>query len=475
MAQQPEVYQNIRIPPIGNLNNRLASAAKDQIFYNLIPESIVNKHTGGTYISLIKRGAFVADTTVIAGGGAGRGIYYWDKTGKTYSVIANRVYADTTDKYTLTTSTGTCWFCEDTGPSNTLILSDGTDLFSISTADVVTDIVDGDLPAGPITPVAMNGYIFVAKATTDDIHNSDLAAPTAWTSTSFLSSEMYSDTLVGLNRVGPYVIAFGKLSTEFFYDNANPTGSPLKRQDSVALRIGLTARDSMALSGKTIFFVGNAQTGESSVFKLEGLTPSKISTEYVDRILINEGSSLSSAMAWICHHKGHTLYVLNLSSASRTLVYDLDEDLWLDWSSNSASAHVVLPYNYATQGANGTILVLHNTDGKIYKLDSAVNQDTAGAILVKIVTSKIDLNNDKKKRLHRFMLITDDESSGSVTLDWTDDDYGTFSSTRTLDITTRPYANNMGYFRRRAFRLLHSTNAPLRIDAIELNYSEGEH
>lgn len=471
-TKQPQEVETVRIPLIGNPTNRLASATKDQVFYNVIPETVTNKFSNSKKSYLTKRGAFVANTTVIAGGGAGRGIYYWDKTGKTYTVIANKVYEDTTEKATITTSTGTCWFAEDTGPSNTLILGDGTDLFSIDTSGVVTDITDADMPATPITPVAMNGYIFVAKNATDEIYNADTGNPTSWTALSFLSAEMYADTIMALSRLGPYVVAFGKFSTEFFYDNANPTGSPLRRQDSMAIRTGLAARDSIGISDKTLCFVGQTLTGEPSVWRFDNLTPVQISDEYIDRILYNEGTSLSSITGWMCHHKGHTLYVLNLSSASRTLVYDLDEEMWFDWSSNSSGSHVVLPFKYSTQGANGTVMVLHNTDGKIYKLDSATNQDTAGAILVKIVTSPVDFGKNQRKRFHKAVLIADTESSGTVTLDWSDDNYGSFSSTRSLDLTARPFANNLGIARRRAFRLQHSTNAPLRLEDLELTYSE---
>ena len=466
-------YDTERIPLVGNHTNRLAAATKDQIFYNVIPESVKNPITDKTSVWLNKRGAFTGHTTLVAG--AGRGLYYWARSSKTYTVIADKLYAgtSTTPILTLTTSTGTVWFTEVSGTTDYLVLSDGTDIWTITTADTVAEITDGDVPVGPLTPVGLDGYIFVTKSGTDEIWNSDLNAATSWNALSFLSSEMYPDNLVALCRQVNYVVAFGTFSTEFFYDNANSSGSPLRRTETVALKVGLASRDSLAQVDRRIIWVGQSDVGEASVWQFTGLTPEKVSHEFVDKILQNEGSNLSSCRGDIIHHKGHTLYILNLNA--RSLAYDLDEKMWVDWSINSSGSHAVLPFNYFVQGANNAILCLHNTDGKIYTLVPGTYQDDAGAILVKIVTGRVDLGNAQRKRCFRFELLADVESSGTVTLDWSDDDYGTWSTSRSLDLTTRPYTKALGSFRRRAFRLQHSTNAAFRVEGFELDFSGGVH
>ena len=474
-AAQVYDYDTLRVPLVGNHFNRETSASKDQIFYNVIVDSEKNPVTESKKVFVGKRGGFTADSIPDAGGGEGRGIYYWSRSAKKYSVIDDRLYSNTTDIKTLTTSTGTVWFVESTGTTDYLILCDGTKTYYITTGDTVTEITDGDFPAGAITPVSLDGYLFVIKSGTDEIYNSDVDAPTAWTASSFLSAEMYPDNLVALARQVNYVVAFGSYSVEFFYDNENASGSPLARNQSIAIKTGLAARDSMAQADRRLIFVGQSNIGDPGVWMFDGLTPSKISTEFIDKILYGEGSTLSSSKAWICKHKGHTLYVLNLTGASRTLVYDLDEKLWVDWSSNSSSTHVVLPYSYSTQGANNTVLVLHNTDGKIYKLDPTIYTDDAGAILVKIVTGRIDFGSAMQKRLFRVELIGDIQSSGTVTFDWTNDDYGSWSSSRSLDLTTRPYTKALGVLRRPAFRLQHSTNAAFRVEALEFDFSMGVH
>ena len=466
-------YETQRIPLFGNQTNRLASSSKDQIFYNMVLDVVKNEATNAKTIFCNKRGAFVADTTVLGGGGTGRGIYYWSRSAKKYSVIGTKLYSNTTELHTFTTSTGTCWFHEATGTSDVLIVGDGVDLITVSTSDVVTDISDADLPATPICPVSLDGYVFVAKSGTDEIYNSDVDAPTAWTASSFLSAELFPDNIVALARHVNYVIAFGSFSTEFFYDNENASGSPLRRTDTVALKVGLAARDSVTQTDRRMVFVGQTNDGDPSVWMFLGLTPERISTEFQEKILANEGSNLANATAWMCRHKGHLLYVLNLNS--RTLVYDLDEKIWIDWSINSGGSHAVLPFKYATQGANNTILVLHNTDGKIYKLDPSQYQDDAGVILAHIITIKLDFGNMRQKRQFRWELIAEKESAGTCTVEWSDDDYQSWKTARTLDLTIRPYTKVGGSFRRRAYRIKHESNNPFRAEAFEIDYSDGIH
>lgn len=462
-------YQTDRIPLVGNYTNRLASFSKDQIFYNVIPESLTNEISGTKKVWLNKRGAFVANTTVVGGGGVGRAIFYWPENGKTYSVIGTTLYENTTSKYTFSTSTGTCWFAEFKGTNHLLIVGDGTDLVYITTAGVATKIVDADLPTGPITPVFFDSYIFTIKSGTPEIYNSNVDDPTAWTAGDFLSAEQYADDLVALIRHVNYIVAFGTYSVEFLFDAENASGSPLQRNESVSLKVGLAARDSIAQIDRRIFFVGQTQTGEPSVWKYEGLSPTEVSNEMVRKILANEGSSLASAKSWIGTHKGHVMYFINLSA--RTLVYDCDEKVWFEWSSNSAGSHAVLPFNYATEGASNTLLVLHASDGKIYKMDPTVHIDDAGAILVQVVTDKIDLNTDKWKHQANISLICDTQSSGTVSLDWSDDDYATYNTVRTLDLTlARSNTKAGGTFRRRAYRIQHSANTPFRAEALEIDY-----
>lgn len=466
----PHSPKTDRIPLVGNHTSRAGDVvAKDQIFYNVMPYSMKNEVTESKKVWLEKRGGFTAETTVDAGGGVGRAIFYWPETDKVYTVIDDKVYSGTGLIHTLSTSTGTCWFEEFKGTEHLLVLSDGTDMITIDTSDTVTEVSDTDLPTGPITPVFFDSYIFVAKSGTPEIYNSDVDDPESWDPTNFLSAEQYSDDIVALVRQVNYVVAFGQKSVEFFFDAENASGSPLERNEGISLKVGLAARDTVQQMDRRIFWVAQTANGDPSVWMFEGLSANEVSTEFVNRMLKNEGSALDDATAWLCRHKGHVLYVLNLSS--RTLVYDVDEKMWFDWSINSSDTHAVLPFKYSTEGTNHKTLVLHNTDGKVYLLDPTIHTDDAGAILVEIITDKVDFGNNNWKQQIEFVLIGDIQSTGTITLSWSDNDYASYSETRSLSLSAgRAYTKAGGVFRRRSYKMTHSANAAFRAEAIELTY-----
>lgn len=484
-AAQAYDYDTFRLPLIGSQLNREASSAKDQIFYNVmvdaIPVPLTDNKLVGEKMFLVKRGGFTASTTVVGGGGTGRGVYYWGLTGNTYSVIGNTLYSGSTALQTINSSTGTIVWTEDTGTNQVLLVGDGTQLWSIATNNTVTQITSANLPPTFAYPVSMDAYIFLLQPATDVIWNSDVDALT-FTATSFLSKEMYPDNVVALARQLNYIVAFGTYSMEFFYDNANASGSPLTRNESIAIKVGCAAPYAVAQADNRMVWVAQSNNGNQSVWMCAGLSSAKVSTAFVDRIIFNEGSTLANATATICKHKGHTLYLLNLSTNNRTLVYDLDTNLWFDWSHNNSGVHNMLPYTYMTQGANGQILALHNTNGIIYQLAQNVYQDDLAPIYVEIVTRRLDFDETRQKRFLRVELIGDQQSTGTVTLDWSDDDYTTFGvvqPARTLDltgtVTVRPMCKSIGRHRRPAFRLQHTSNGDFRAEALEFDYSMGSH
>ena len=66
------------------------------------------------------------------------------------------------------------------------------------------------------------------------------------------------------------------------------------------------------------------------------------------------------------------------------------------------------------------------------------------------------------------------DSANVVGLSWTNDDYLSWATDRPIDLNDSfPIAQQLGHFRRRAFRLRHSENKPLRLEALEVIYETG--
>lgn len=324
------------------------------------------------------------------------------------------------------------------------------------------------------TPIYMDGYMFLSKGS--DINSSYLDDPTLWDSSDFIAAEMYPDAIKALARHNNQVVALGETSTEFFYDAANATGSPLSRNDAVTIQIGVAAPYAVSEHERNIIWITQSESGGRSVHMLEGFVAKPISDEHIDRILELE-TSPQNIRGYRIRTKGHFLYLINLPVQNRTLVWDSNEKLWTEWSTFSGSNHTMFEYNFSADDNTGKALLQHNTNGDIMRLDPSTYQDNGGTIRTQINTARIDADSNNRKFLHSLVAIGDTQATGQVlNVRWSDDDQATYTTVRTiaLDSETRDI-KQCGSFRRRNFEVYHDGNSDLRLEALELEFSEGIH
>jgi hypothetical protein len=162
-------------------------------------------------------------------------------------------------------------FCEFISATNvqSLVVVNGYDGYVISGSatfqgvPTAAHIVDVDFPVPHVPfPIFLDGYLFLAKQDTGDIYNSDLNNPASWTAGSFISSEMYPDTVQALVKVKNYILAIGTNGSEYFYDAAVATGSPLARMEAAALPFGTIYPESIAASEDTVVLLANQNDGQ---------------------------------------------------------------------------------------------------------------------------------------------------------------------------------------------------------------------
>lgn len=530
LTSQPE-----RIPLIGTLMYRDSSRTKDQRFINCFQESIKNEITDSKKAYTVKRPGLTRGTQIVVGGGTARGLIYWNSKHYSVIddvLYENSTSKQTLN--TSTGEVGFVEF--DNAGVSYLFLCDGTDGWVINSSGTVTQVnttlsawvaatnyslgdkvipttengyyyevttdsgsshatteptwpttigntvVDqgitwtcmgeyGGFPTPHIpTPKFIDGYMLLPLANSLDIYNSDVDNIYGWGSSNFISAEMWPDDVLGLARQNNQILAFGKYSSEFFYDAANATGSPLARNEGTALQIGCAAPYAVYENERFLIFIGQSESGGRAVWQLEGFSPKKVSTESIERVLDAEGSSISVANGYGLRTKGHLFFIINLSSC--TLVYDVEEKVWHEWSSNSSGSHVAFTYNYQTDPGTGKSTLLHNTDGYLYTLDPSVFQDNSTSILADVYTSKYDGSTMNRKFMHNLNIVGDLDSSFSIR--WSDDDYVTWNSYTSLN-STRPFMSRCGSFRRRAFNIRHTSNEDFRLEALEFEVDVGTH
>ena len=350
-------------------------------------------------------------------------------------------------------------------------------------------------PNGPYVSgaVFLDNYVFIGTAPGamssdvvpvpigNRIYNSALGDPTTWGALDYLTFEQTTDTLVGIAKHLNYLVAFGKVSTQFFYDQANASASPLGVAASYTSEVGCANGDSIVATSNTVLWVGTSKTFGRSVYIMDGVSAIRVSTANIDRHL--EADGLSNVTAYCYTIDGHTLYILTLHNTNQTLVYDLTEKMWYTWTQYSMQSNdqpnpgtyqesYFRPTFYAE--VNNVPYVLDDDTGTLYYFDVNTYQDNGQSIYCRTVTDIMD-NGSTKRKFYGRLEIIGDKVAATMQIRHSGDDYNTWSNYRTVDLNaSRSQVYLSGADRRRAWEFLVTSNAPLRLDAAEVDFRIGE-
>ena len=476
-------YHTQKFSFIGSPQQRDGGYTKDQRFLNVYPELIKSPISDGKKYYLKKRPGTSLFQNFNNVNALGQGIFYWGANLTYYTAVGGVLYQNGTPLFNLSTASGTVGFAEFRGTGQPfLIVVDGTKGWTIGTNNTFVQITDPNFPSPHVpSPIFLDGYIFLAGAGSPRIYNSNLLDPNTWPTDGFIDAEMYPDIIATLTKSLNYLVAVGTESIEFFYDNANATGSPLQRNAPAVSQFGTPAPQTVAQTEKEIILVGQTGSGGRTVWIIEGFQPTEIAQEPQREALDNEGANIINAGGFVIQCAGHKWYVLNLQSANRTLVYDFDEQMWHEWS-YSSSAQERFNYGWAADGGFGRPILLAYGGGYSVALDPNIFTDVTNAsptdlINCQVTTVKIDFDTIKRKRFYRLSLIADNplsvinsDAGTPITVQWSDDDYNTWSPAISLVINASyPTIKQMGISRRRAFLFTYRQPWPLRMEAFEVD------
>lgn len=318
-----------------------------------------------------------------------------------------------------------------------------------------------------------DGYMLVCSED-GKIFNSELEDPTQWNSITYVQAQKFPDDLVGLARQNDSLMAFGTSTTEFYYDggNAAPT-SFLSRLDQGTLQIGCAALGSIVHQENFVIWVASGGSGGYTVQKLDGITGlNKVSVDPIERIIAEEGTSISSAYAMAIRKAGHFFYILTLTSCDRTFVLDIDDGRWFEWQSGSSGA-----FDFVSSiEHSGEIYLQHVSTGKIYKFSLDKYTDDGDDIEVILQTAPIDYDSMHRKFIKRFELYGDLQTTASpVAVSYSDDNYKTWSTEREMNMKNRSWLFGLGSTRRRAWKIIKKWDGPFRAEGFEVEYQEGSH
>ena len=326
-------------------------------------------------------------------------------------------------------------------------------------------------PTGNIVPgtAYFDTYVFVM---TEDgkIWNSEPNDPTKWDALNYITAEAEPDKGVALAKHFNYLLAFGQWSTEFFYDAAQPIGSPLLPNPTFRIEFGCANGNSVVEMQQTVVWVAVGRNTGRTVLMLDGTRPVQISDVSVERIL--NQSSLQNVRSYSLKISGHYFYVLNLLDDDLTLVCDIKSKQWSIWTSFVNNQETILDGVFYTS-YNNEAYALDNDNGVLYNISEHTYTDQVGPIQFRIRTPLIDANSTKRKFIGRLEIVGD-KIGATLRIRHTDDDYQNWSQYRNVDLNaTRSVLYQNGSFRRRAYEYFCTDNQPIRLQACEMDLDPG--
>jgi hypothetical protein len=412
--------------------------------------------------------------------------------GKLFVVSGNTVYQTiiggaTSSLGTIGSSTGPCQ-----------ILANGNDI-------IIVDSLGGQIywtNGGAITnPFAgffaeyMDTFyvaLAVTSPQTSQINVSNSTDGSTWPALNFAVRTGVVDFLTGLAAINGQLWLLGQKNTEVWYDAGNPI-FPLQRIQGATINVGCMARFSIAKMDNTIYWLGSDDRGFPVVYRANGLQPVRISTPAVERFIASTGAyaetgvSPSLVRAFAYSEGGHNFYVLNFPGYP-SVVFDSATGLWHRrawWNAGSSAFQSPLVATFcsmpATTGATYTPFNLAGStlNGNVYYQQLLNPADADGSAIRRIRTCPHISNSNRWIYYRRFELDADiinastgNPSTGSVTLDYSNDGGKTFQN-GTSSFTLTPsgasgqgtfqkyYQMNLGRSRKRVFRVTYSSSTDL--------------
>lgn len=475
-------YETHRVDLVREITARTNNTSlKDEDFLNCVLEVTNNKNLKDSRQFIMKRaGSGQLNTPTLAG--AVRGMFFWEDQQMLFYCVGTDVLVynflsgtTTTLASFFSTSTGEVGFTEYLYDTNqvVIVITDGTTLKQVTSTFTITTCADADLPTPHLPyPVFIDGYLFLAKAASADVYNSDLNDPMSWTAGNFLSAEMRADLVVRIALINNYLVVFGSESIEYFWDAGNVSGSPMQRNDT-PIKLN-TYINGFSQYGNDLYYIGENAFGQPAVYHLKDFKLDEISTNTIVRYLNQITTDSSTWKGNVVSCQGHAFYIVYVGTVS--YVCDLDTGFWSRWSYKTLNNFpVIYSTRVLTSTTRESVFALDDGTGNIYFMSDSLYQDNSVNYTYRIVTDALDFDYMSIKTMARFTLIADRPNAiSNYILYWTDDDYESYSNPRTVDLNQDlPSTYRLGWFRQRAFKIEYTDNFPLRIQKCEVDINKG--
>lgn len=258
---------------------------------------------------------------VAAGGGPIRGAVEAD--GRSFWLSGNTLYE--VSSAGVATSRGTVL----TNTSRVTMHTNGTQIFIVDgtygyiftlATNVLAQIVDADFPFPAVFGAFHDNYFVVVKGGTSQFYISAIGDGTSWDALDFTSVESAPDDLVAVVSDGTNLWLLGETTVEA-YQNTGNAAFPFERIPGAVIQTGCAAPHSAVVFDNALTWLGQDERGGSIVWRANGYSASRISTQAVEsKIAMSDRQDESYAYTY--HEQGHAFYALQVKGIDTTFYSD---------------------------------------------------------------------------------------------------------------------------------------------------------
>lgn len=381
------------------------------------------------------------------------GLYWWDRQ-QTLVATCNGKTFFIDSQGTVNEKTGTAPMLPGQKPSYSDV--SGDKLFQASSGEIGVYMAgagnDGYYISDPQVPTnvthlaTLNKILIALPANTDRFEWAVVNNPESWDA-DYATAETSTDLARGLYVNNSEIIIPGQSSLEVWRDN----GTTFVRELQGYLQVGIIAPDSFTLVNNEYFWLNQNR----DVVRLVGRKQEIISTPYA-RFLKSLGT-VGDARGSYLKVSGKNFYVLDFPTEGKTLVFDIENDLWCEWGDWNGTDYTSYIGNCFTEAPIwGSTVVGSRTDSKIYKMSLDSLTDPNGAIIRGMIrTDFLDHGDaDINKFVNELILKlkrseeTVTNSPASVAVRYRDEGKKNWSKYKTINIEHEGTTDFTAYLRR---------------------------
>lgn len=275
-----------------------------------------------------------------------------------------------------------------------LAICDGSSVYIFTFAtNAFTKVTDLDLPtAGTIT--FLDGYFIINKVGTGQFYISGLYDGLTWGALDFATAESSPDELLRVYNAVGQLWLLGTFTTEIWTNTGDST-FPFSRISGAKMETGILAPHTAIAIDNSLLWLGRDSIGSGIVYKADGFTPSRISTNAIE-LIIQSATNQSQIRAFTYQEQGHVFYFLTGGGLPTSLVYDISTGIWHERAYLNSEGFFENHLAACGMFAFGLQLVGDRNGGNIYLLSSDIYSDNGLPLVRERIYTHL---SDENKRI----------------------------------------------------------------------------